>query len=85
MDNNFYSNHHRFIYQNPSCTNRESVNRSTYRHADHGYERCGNLKLATIYVKAQVYNGINSPADAFQQGTAFKELYRPFVGKGGQR
>ena len=84
MDNNLYqneANHHGFIYQNPSYIN----NLSTYRHADQGCTRCENFKLATIYVKPQIYNGINSPADALKQGTAFRELYSPFAGKGGQR
>ena len=83
MDNNFYqndANHHGFIYQNPTY-----VNPSTYRHSGSGCVRCENFKLATIYVKPQAYNGINSPADALKQGTAFVELYKPFVGKGGQR
>lgn len=44
-----------------------------------------NFKLATIYVRPQVYNGINSPEDALKQGTAFSELYSPFEGKGGVR
>ena len=82
MDNNFYQNdvnHHGFIYQNPNYTNP-----STYRHSNEGV-KWENFKLATIYVKPQVYNGVNSPADAFKQGTAFVELYSPFEGKGGQR
>jgi len=90
VDNNFYQNagnHHGFTYQNPSYANPldEWVHPSSYRHVNHGCERCENFKLATIYVKPQVYNGISSPADAFKQGTAFKELYSPFIGKGGQR
>ena len=89
MDNNFYqngANHHGFIYQNPSYAKTEHTNSSAYRHADQGCTRCENFKLATIYVKPQIYNGINSPADALKQGTAFTELYRPFVEKlGGQR
>ena len=95
MDNNFYqndANHHGFIYQNPNYTKSEYtnsldqyVNPPAYRHAIHGCERCENFKLATIYVKPQVYKGISSPADALKQGTAFVELYSPFVGKGGQR
>jgi len=95
VDNNFYQNagnHYGFAYQNPSYARNEHINSfdgyadpSTYRHADHNYERFENLKLATIYVKPQVYNGINSPADALKQGTAFRELYSPFAGKGGQR
>ena len=83
MDNNFYqndANHHGFIYQNPNYTNTSTYYRSDDRHA-----KCKDFKLATIYVKPQVYNGINSPADALKQGTAFVELYKPFVGKGGQR
>lgn len=43
------------------------------------------LKLATIYIKPQVYNGINSFSDALKQGTAFNELYSPFEGRGGVR
>ena len=42
-------------------------------------------KLATIYVKPQVYNGVSSPLSALKQGTAFVELYSPYVGKGGIR
>jgi len=88
VEHNFYqngANHHGFIYQNPTYSTSESIRPSTYRHADFGCEKCENFKLATLYIKPQVYNGINAPADAFKQGTAFKELYRPFVGKGGQR
>ena len=91
MDNNFYqndANHHGFIYQNPSYTNPSTyrcVSPPTYRHSGDGCVRCENFKLATIYVKPQVYNGVSSPAQAFKQGTAFEELYKPFVGKGGQR
>jgi hypothetical protein len=69
------------MYQNPYYVNNGFTNPSTST----GCSRCENLKLATIYVKPQVYNGISSPADALKQGTAFKELYRPFVGKGGKR
>ena len=43
------------------------------------------LKLATIYVKPQTYNGVSSPLTALKQGTAFPELYSPYVGKGGVR
>jgi len=74
---NFYrndANHHGFIYQNPNY--RHSIDKST---------KWDGFKLATIYVKPQVYNGVCSPADALKQGTAFVELYSPFVGKGGQR
>ena len=84
MDNNFYrndTNHHGFIYRNPSYINPPS----SYRHSSEGHGGWENLKLATIYVKPQVYKGISSPADALKQGTAFVELYSPFVGKGGQR
>ena len=89
MNNNFYqstvASQPGFMYQNPSYASSEYANPSFYRHADHGCARCENFKLATIYVKPQIYNGINSPADALKQGTAFRELYSPFVGKGGQR
>ena len=88
MDHHFYQNkmnQYGFGYQNTPVTNNEFINPSTYRPDTHGYARGENFKLATIYVKPQVYHGISSPADAFKQGTAFKELYRPFVGKGGQR
>ena len=84
MDNNFYqndANHHGFIYQNPNYR----ANPSTYHRNDDGCQRCENFKLATIYVKPQFYKGISSPADALKQGTAFVELYSPFIGKGGQR
>ena len=84
MENNFYrndANHHGFIYQNPNYY----ANPSDYRHDNAGCVKCENFKLATIYVKPQVYNGISSPADALKHGTAFAELYSPFVGKGGQR
>ena len=87
MDN-FYQNgasHHGFIYQNPSYTNSEYAHPATYHRPHHAGKKSGNLKLATIYVKPQVYNGISSPAVAFEQGTAFVELYKPFIGKGGQR
>ena len=83
MDNNFYqndTNHHGFIYRNPNYY----VSPVNDRNND-GCKRCENFKLATIYVKPQVYKGISSPADALKQGTAFVELYSPFVGKGGQR
>jgi hypothetical protein len=86
---NFYqndANHHGFIYQNPSYSNSEYANPSTYRHAEHSDGKFENFKLATIYVKPQIYKGISSPADALKQGTAFAELYRPFVEKlGGHR
>ena len=91
MDNNFYqtgASQYGFTYQNPGYARKpldERPHPSIYRHADHGCERCENFKLATIYVKPQVYNGVSSPAQAFEQGTAFVELYKPFVGKGGQR
>ena len=80
MDNNIYqngANHQGFIYQNPNY-NRQQVYRN-----DAECDIGKNLKLATIYVKPQKYNGINSPADALKQGTAFPELYRPFVEKTG--
>ena len=95
MDNHFYQtgvDHYGFTYQNPSYAKSEYVNPtaehiqpSIYRHSNHDDARWENFKLATIYVKPQVYKGINSPADAFKQGTAFVELYKPFIGKGGQR
>ena len=69
--------HHGFIYQNPNY-----IQSSNYRQTP-GCERCKNFRLATIYVKPQLYKGINSPADALKQGTAFSELYRPFVEKPG--
>ena len=80
VDNNLYqngANHHGFIYQNPKY-NRQT----TYRSTD-DYATYKNLKLATIYVKPQIYNTLNSPAEALKQGTAFPELYRPFVEKTG--
>ena len=43
------------------------------------------LKLATIYVKPQTYNGVSSPLTTLKHGTAFPELYSPYVGKGGVR
>ena len=79
----FYQNgadHQGFIYQNPSYTNNEYANPASER----VWDIKKDLPLATIYVRPQVYNGINSPHDALKQGTAFVELYRPFVGKGGQ-
>ena len=88
MDKNFYqngTNHHGFIYQNPSYVNNEYVEPTIYRNAESGCSKCKHFKLATIYVKPQAYNGINTPADALKQGTAFAELYSPFIGKGGQR
>ena len=88
MNNNFYqndANHHGFIYQNPNYVNREYASPMIYRNDQHEHPKFENLKLATIYVKPQIYNGISSPADALRQGTAFAELYSPFVGKGGQR
>jgi len=72
--NNFYqnsANHLGFNYTNPM----------TLRNP----EPMQMQKLATIYVKPQVYNGVNSPLDALKQGTAFAELYSPYVGKGGTR
>ena len=80
MDNNFYqndANHHGFIYQNPNYNN------PAFYRRNNACITCKDLKLATIYVKPQPYNGINSPADALKQGTAFPELYRPFVEKMG--
>jgi len=76
VDNQIYrndANHHGFIYQNPNYMNPSTD------------QRFKNFKLATIYIKPQAYNGISSPADTLKQGTAFVELYSPFVGKGGQR
>jgi len=69
--------HHGFIYQNPNYTNA-----TFYRHSSN-YGIGDNLKLATIYVKPQEYKGINSHTEALKQGTAFSELYRPFVEKSG--
>ena len=88
MDHNYYQNdvnHQGFTYQNPNYLDREYISPTVYRHADLDWKKCENFKLATIYVKPQVYNGISSPADALKQGTAFKELYRPFVEKLGGR
>ena len=88
MDNNFYlndTNHHGFIYQNPIYSVNEPSQPRFARQTDLHDSKFEQFKLATIYVKPQVYNGISSPADALRQGTAFKELYRPFIGKGGQR
>ena len=89
MDNHFYQNtgnHHGYTYQNPSYSNSGYSHPPTYRHGDHGNEKWEHFKLATIYIRPQVYNGISSPADALKQGTAFRELYRPFVEKlGGGR
>jgi len=45
---------------------------------------CDDIALATIYVKPQVYRGVSSAATALKHGTAFKELYRPFVEKCGR-
>lgn len=77
---NFYNqngiNHHGFIYQNPNYRKQDDCRNNN------GYAE-SNLKLATIYVKPQIYNGINSPSDALKQGTAFPELYRPFIEKTG--
>jgi len=86
VDHNFYqngANHHGFMYQHTNYLNNPSVNHA-HRHMNSDCPRYKNLKLATIYVKPQVYNGINSPAEALKQGTAFSELYRPFMSKGGQ-
>jgi len=80
VDNQIYrndTNHHGFIYQNPNYNNQISHHRNEVEHASE------NLRLATIYVKPQVYNGVNSPSDALKQGTAFSELYRPFEKKSG--
>ena len=44
-----------------------------------------NLPYAVAYVRTQVFNGINSPAEALKQGTAFSELYRPYSPKKGGR
>ena len=41
------------------------------------------LPLAVAYVRTQTFNGINTPADALRQGTAFSELYRPYSPKKG--
>jgi len=85
VDNQIYrndANHHGFIYQNPNYANPSA---ETYQRNHNDCERFENFKLATIYIKPQAYNGINSPAEALKQGTAFAELYSPFVGKGGHR
>ena len=70
---NFYNsaNHLGFNYTNPTLQ-RAPISEN-------------NFKLATIYVKPQVYNGVSAPLDALKQGTAFVELYSPYVGKGGVR
>lgn len=36
---------------------------------------CGNLPLATAYVRMQPYTALNNPTETLQQGTAFNELY----------
>ena len=85
MDNQLYQNgatHQGFIYQNPNY-----MNPPAYQHHEtHDHDaRNKNFKLATIYIKPQTYKGINSPTNALKQGTAFEELYSPFIGKGGVR
>ena len=68
---NFYDNrdnHLGFNYTNPNLHRGVTVGQK--------------MKLATIYVKPQVYQGVSAPLDTLQQGTAFVELYSPYVGKG---
>lgn len=82
MDDFIYQNgvnHQGFIYQNPHYNKPEA---NSNRAVAHESKQAG-LKLATIYVLPQVYKGINTPAEALKQGTAFKELYRPFIEKMG--
>ena len=82
MNNNLYqygTNHHGFI--NPSPVG--DYGYPTFYRNNDGHNK--GYKLATIYVKPQVYNGITSPINALKQGTAFAELYSPFSGKGGIR
>jgi len=68
--NPYETAHHGFMYRNPQY--------ETPLHSRHQ-----DLKLATIYVRPQIYKGINSISDTLKQGTAFSELYRPFIDKSG--
>ena len=87
MDRFYYANrahHSGFVYQNPTYSNQQTSN---YRMPEVPPTTttpapkvpANNLPLATIYVRPQTYNGVNSPAETMRQGTAFVELYRPFV------
>ena len=76
--NHLSANHHGFIYHNPTYVNPVTYQMPTPNERHHHDKTA--LPLATIYVRPQVYKGINSPAEALKQGTAFAELYRPFKG-----
>jgi len=76
----FYQNetdHLSFVYQNPTYVGNPYPNYEPTRHHHGTTEK--DLPLATIYVRPQVYKGVSAPSDALKQGTAFSELYRPFV------
>ena len=78
MDRFFYQNephHYGLVYQNPTYIEPHYPNPYLSRNEVSQKE----LPLATIYVRPQVYNGVNTPDVALKQGTAFPELYRPFV------
>lgn len=40
-----------------------------------------NVKLANAYVPFQKFCGVNAPVDSLMEGTAFPELFSPFMGK----
>ena len=69
------ANHLNFVYQNPAYASNPYPAYQPTRHLATEKE----LPLATIYVRPQVYKGVNTPSEALKQGTAFSELYRPFV------
>lgn len=76
--NPYETTHHGFMYRNPQYETSlpPKMQQPIY----------SNLKLATIYVRPQIYEGIVTPEVALAQGTAFKSLYRPFVPhKGGKQ
>ena len=72
-------------FNGESQTNFSFENRNiTNRHAFITERRPNAVrKLATIYVEPQLYRGVSTPEETLRQGTAFSELYRPFLGGGG--
>jgi len=68
-----------FVYQNPTYVGAHYPNYQSTRHHSTMEKE---LPLATIFVRPQVYRGVSAPNEALKQGTAFSELYRPFVKRG---
>ena len=69
MENEYYSD--------DQPTYKKTVSPRT--RADQRPLNCENLPLATTYIQAQTYTGLNNPTQTLQQGTLFNELYSPYT------